>query len=126
MKKLLVILLFPVYGFTQTIPDTCFTTSEMIAISKMVDSLWIADSINNVLINQQVILINMHKQLAELDKQQLKYQTQQIELLNQNIDLYQRRQKQLQPKWYDSNGLWFGSGILTTLLTAFSLVFITK
>lgn len=121
MKKLLVTLLFPVSCFTQTIPDTCFTEQQVIEISMTLDSLWKADSINNVLIHQQENVIKSCRTLIALDSVQIAYQKQQIELLNDNIDLYIKRQKQLQPKWYDSKGLWFGSGLITAILTAFSI-----
>ena len=121
MKKLLVTLLFPLTCFTQTTPDTCFTEQQVIEISMTLDSLWEADSINNVLIEQQAELIKTYKNSIELDNIQIAYQKQQIELLNNNIDLYIKRQQQLQPKWYDSKGLWFGSGLITAILTAFSI-----
>ncbi len=121
MKKLLIALLFPASCFTQTIPDTCFTEQQVIEISMTLDSLWEADSINNVLIEQQENVIKSCRTLIALDSVQIAYQKQQIELLNDNIDLYIKRQRQLQPKWYDSKGLWFGSGLVTAILTAFSI-----
>jgi hypothetical protein len=121
MKKLLVALLFPASCFTQTIPDTCFTEQQVIEISMTLDSLWEADSINNVLIEQQENVIKSCRTLIALDSVQIAYQKQQIELLNDNVDLYIKRQRQLQPKWYDSKGLWFGSGLVTAILTAFSI-----
>jgi hypothetical protein len=121
MKKLLVSLLFPASCFTQTIPDTCFTEQQVIEISMTLDSLWELDSINNVLIEQQEMVIKSCRTLIALDSVQIAYQKQQIELLNDNVDLYIKRQRQLQPKWYDSKGLWFGSGLVTAILTAFSI-----
>jgi len=121
MKKLLVAILFPASCFTQTIPDTCFTEEQIIEISMTLDSLWEADSINNVLIEQQENVIKSCRTMIALDSVQIAYQKQQIELLNDNVDLYIKRQRQLQPKWYDSKGLWFGSGLVTAILTAFSI-----
>ena len=121
MKKLVIALLFPASCFTQTIPDTCFTEQQVIEISMTLDSLWEADSINNVLIEQQENVIKSCRTLIALDSVQIAYQKQQIELLNDNVDLYIKRQRQLQPKWYDSKGLWFGSGLVTAILTAFSI-----
>lgn len=121
MKKLLVALLLPLSCFSQTVPDTCFTEKQIIEIAETLDSLWQADSINNVLIEQQENIIKSYKTLIALDSVQIAYQKQQIELLNNNVDLYIKRQKQLQPKWYDANGLWFGSGLITAILTAFSI-----
>jgi hypothetical protein len=102
-------------------PDTCFTKQQVLDISMTLDSLYQADDINNALIDEQQKMIEMQNNLIKLNSLQLAYQKQQIELLNDNIDLYIKRQKQLQPKWYDSKGLWFGSGIVTVILTAFSL-----
>lgn len=121
MRMLLLILLFPIISFSQKSVDTCFTEQEIIQISTTLDSLWEADSINNVLISQQEDIINTHRELIAFDSLTIKYQQQQIELLNDNIDLYIKRQRQLQPKWWDSKGLWFGSGLITAILTAFSI-----
>jgi hypothetical protein len=121
MKILTLFLLLSTASFTQTIPDTCFTKQQVLDISITLDSLYVADELNNSLIIEQQKMIEMQRNLIKLDSLQLAYQKQQIELLNDNIDLYIKRQKQLQPKWYDSKGLWFGSGLVTAILTAFSI-----
>lgn len=121
MKYILITLLFPIISFSQTIPDTCFTERELIQISTTLDSLWEADSINNVLISQQHDLIKQYRYLTKLDSLQILYQKQQITYLNNNIDLYIQQQQRMQPKWYDSKQLWFSSGIVATILTAFTV-----
>jgi len=126
MNKLLVILLFPVITIAQSIPDTCFTEQQIIQISKTLDSLWEADNINNVLIAQQEDAINTCRKLLALDSLQIEFQKQQIELLNDNVDLYIKRQRQLQPKWWDAKGIWFGSGIVTAIISAFSLSYLVN
>ena len=60
-------------------------------------------------------LIQKYQSIIQLDSLQLTYQKQQVELLQKNINLYVEREKRIQPKWYDSKGLWFGLGIFTTL-----------
>jgi len=115
MKRLLLILLFPVFALTQTIPDTCFTQQEIIDISYTLDSLYAADSINNALIEKFETLTMQHEKLIKLDSLQLRYKDQQIALLQENVEIYIRRERYLKPKWYDSKGLWFGLGIFTTL-----------
>ena len=115
MKRLLLILLFPVFALTQTIPDTCFTQQEIIDISYTLDSLYAADSINLALIEKFETLTTQQASLIKLDSIQLVYKTQQINLLQENINLYIRRERYLKPKWYDSKGLWFAAGIFTTL-----------
>ena len=115
MKRLLIILLFPVFALTQTKLDTCFTQQEIIDISYTLDSLYAADSINNAIIETFKTLTMQQESLIKLDSIQLVYKNQQIKLLQENVDLYIRREQYLKPKWYDSKGLWFGLGIFTTL-----------
>ncbi|NBS61561.1 MAG: hypothetical protein EBT26_05920 [Microbacteriaceae bacterium] len=115
MKRLLIILLFPLFAFTQTIPDTCFTQQEIVDISYTIDSLFALDSINTALIDKYSVLSKQHEELIKLDSMQIQYKNQQIALLQENIELYVRRERYLKPKWYDSKGLWFAAGIFTTL-----------
>jgi hypothetical protein len=115
MKQLLVILLFPIFAFTQTKPDTCFTQQEIVDISYTLDSLFALDSINTALINKYVTLSKQQDELIKLDSLQIRYKDQQIVLLQENVELYIRRERYLKPKWYEAKGLWFGMGIFTTL-----------
>lgn len=117
MKKFIIILLFPIIGFSQkTItPDTCFTQQELGDISFVLDSLWAADDINNKLIDSYDTLLNTQNTLIKLDSIQLQYKDTQIKLLQDNINLYVAREKLLQPKWYDKKGLWYGAGFLSAL-----------
>ena len=117
MKKFIIILLFPIIGFSQktTKPDTCFTQLELADISFVLDSLWAADDINNKLIDSYDTLLNTQNTLIKLDSIQLQYKDTQIKLLQDNINLYVAREKLLQPKWYDKKGLWYGAGFLSAL-----------
>jgi hypothetical protein len=115
MKHLLIILLFPLFVFSQTKPDTCFTQQQIIDISYTLDSLYALDSINTALINKYVTLSKQYENLIKLDSLQLQYKNQQIALLQENVELYIRRERYLKPKWYEAKGLWFGMGIFTTL-----------
>lgn len=126
MKQLIIILLFPFYSLTQTIPDTCFTTQELFDISTTLDSLWQIDSINNKIISQQELIIKKQHGLIYLDSIQIALQQQQVLLLQKNIDLYVEREKHLQPKWYDNKNIWFFSGILTTLGSGIIINQLTK
>tara|TARA_R110000751_G_scaffold27536_3_gene72744 strand:- start:2214 stop:2594 length:381 start_codon:yes stop_codon:yes gene_type:complete len=117
MKQLILILLFPIVGFSQTVVDTCFTEQQIHDISETLDDLYYKDSVNTQLLNQQTAVINKQDELIKLDSMQLVYKQQQIDLLESNIDLYVEQQKKLQPKWYNNKALWFGAGIITTVLT---------
>lgn len=127
MKKLVMLLfMFPILGYTQTIPDTCFTQEELFNISETMDSLCEADSLNNIIISKQHDLIRKYESIIQLDSLQLIYQKQQVELLQKNIDLYVEREKRIQPKWYDNKAIWFGTGIVSTILTAKLIVDVVK
>ena len=115
MKTLLVIILFPIVIFSQSIPDTCFTEQELNDISNTIDSLCQLDAVNNDIITKQKQLIAKQKSIMYLDSVQIVMQKQQVALLQKNIDLYVEREKRLQPKWYDNKNIWFGLGIFTTL-----------
>jgi hypothetical protein len=115
MKHLFIILLFPFYSLTQTISDTCFTTQELFSISTTLDSLLELSQINDKIISQQESIIKKQYSLIYLDSTQIALQHKQVVLLQETIDVYVKREKQLQPKWYDNKNIWFFSGILTTL-----------
>ena len=122
MKKIFIILfIWPMFIFGQ-MPDTCFTSEEIIDISETLDSLYYLDSVNNEIISQQETLISELETIVQLDSIQLLYTNKKVELLNDNINLYIKREKHLRPKWYDNKIIWFGSGILTTLLTGKMIV----
>ena len=116
MKRLLLILLFPISCFAQEVEDTCFTEQQILDISFTLDSLQKVIDIGDDIILEQEFLIEKQSKLIELDSVQLSYKTQQIELLQKNVNLYVEREKRLQPKWYDNKTIWFGAGILTSLL----------
>ncbi len=118
MKKLIIILLFPVLAFSQkgkTTPDTCFTQSELADISFVLDSLWTADDINNELIVKYRSLVKQQDSIATLDSLHIVEQYNEIKLLKSNIELYKEQIKLMQPKWTDKKSLWFGFGFLSAL-----------
>jgi hypothetical protein len=117
--------MIPVFALTQ-VSDTCFTEQEVLDISFILDSLYIADSINNKLINEQLVLIDQQKHLIHLDSLELEYKSKQIDLLNNNIAIYVDREKKLQPKWYDNKMIYFSGGIITAILTSKLIIEVIK
>jgi hypothetical protein len=118
MKKLIIIILFPVFAFAQkgkAKPDTCFTQSELADISFVIDSLWAADDINNELIVKYRGLVKQLDSITTLDSLHIIEQDNEIKLLKSSIDLYKEQIKLMQPKWSDKKGLWFGIGFLSAL-----------
>ena len=97
-----------------------------ITLSFILDSLYIADSINNKLIEEQHVLIDQQKHLIHLDSLELEYKSKQIDLLNKNVAIYVDREKKLQPKWYDNKMIYFSGGIITAILTSKLIVEVVK
>ena len=123
MKKILFIFtLISIFSFAQktkkVTPDTvCFTKEQAADISFVLDSLWMADDINNALITKYKIAIKKQDSLIALDSIELAkldsisiYQKGIISDLEKKIDL-------LQPKWHDKKSVWFGFGFLSALGT---------
>ena len=121
MKKILFIFtLVSIFSFAQktkkVTPDTvCFTKEQAADISFVLDSLWMADDINNALITKYKIAIKKQESLIALDS---------IELAKlDSISIYQKgiisdlekKIKLLQPKWNDKKSVWFGFGFITAL-----------
>ena len=122
MKKIFIILCIWPFVFFGQVPDTCFTSNEIIDISNTLDSLYYLDSINNDIISNQEKLISELEQHIVLDSLELKYTNEQVKFLNETIDLYIEREKYLKSKWYDHKFIWFSAGIVTTLLTGKMIV----
>ena len=121
MKKILLLSLFvATLSYAQktkkVAPDTvCFTKEQAADISFVLDSLWAADDINNVLIASYKRLAKKQDSLIALDSIQIvkqdsiiTYQKNIVTDLEKKIDL-------LQPKWNDKKSVWFGFGFITAL-----------
>lgn len=119
MKILLFICTMFPYIIWSQISDSCFTQQQIQDISFTLDSLYELNDINDSIIAEQYMLISKYVQLVKLDELQLEYKTQQIDFLKKNIELYVDREKYLAPKWYDNKSIWFGSGILTTIVVMY-------
>lgn len=97
--------------------NTCFTKEEILDISFTLDSLTQLDSINKIIITKQQNIIAKLDSVISLDSIQKHYNEERIRLLTNNIDLYIKREKLIEPKWYDNNTIWFVGGIITTAIT---------
>lgn len=121
MKNVLFIFLFiSVLGFTQKTkkqtPDTiCFTKEQAADISFVLDSLWIADDINNALITTYRNAIKKQDSLIELDSIQIAKQDSIITYQKGIVSDLEKKIELLQPKWNDKKSVWFGFGFITAL-----------
>ena len=121
MKNVLFIFLFiSVLGFTQKTkkqtPDTiCFTKEQAADISFVLDSLWMADDINNALITTYRNAIKKQDSLIELDSIQIAKQDSIITYQKGIVSDLEKKIELLQPKWNDKKSVWFGFGFITAL-----------
>lgn len=118
--KLILIILFICIGFVSNsqIPDTCFTSKQVLDISFTLDSIFYIDSINTKLIDTQKSIILDYEHVIKLDSLESEYKDKKIELLQNNINLYVEREKLLKPKWYHHRLIAFGAGMTTVLITS--------
>lgn len=123
--KWLLIILFPVFSFSQEI-DTCFTVAELEDISYTIDSLNYRDSLNEQIISELKEIIKHQEIIINSDSLLLEYSRQQTELLKNNILYLHKQLEYREPKWYNNKTIYFIGGILTTALTSKFIIEVTK
>ena len=123
--KWLLILLFPIFSFSQEI-DTCFTVEELEDISYTIDSLYYRDSLNEQLIIELKEIIKHQDIIINSDSILLEYSKQQNDLLKNNILYLQKQLEYVEPKWYNNKTMYFIGGILTTAITSKFIIEVTK
>lgn len=123
MKNILFIfIIVSTFSYTQktkTIkPDTvCFTKEQAADISFVLDSLWLADDINNALINTYRNAIKKQDSLIKLDSIQILKQDSIITYQKDIVSDLEKKIELMQPKWNDKKSVWFGFGFLSALGT---------
>ena len=123
MKNILFIfIIVSTFSYTQktkTIkPDTvCFTKEQAADISFVLDSLWLADDINNALINTYRNAIKKQDSLIKLDSIQISKQDSIIMYQKGIVSDLEKKIELMQPKWNDKKSVWFGFGFLSALGT---------
>ena len=116
MKKLILILLLltPVWAFTQT---HTFTDKEVVKMDSLFQVYEQNDSLQKIQINLLNTQIKNYKTLHVQDSLQISFMNEKTTLLNQRIDLYMDLTKELQPKWYNKPVIHFFLGA-ATIVTA--------
>ena len=100
MKKLILILLLltPVWAFTQT---HTFTDKEVVEMDSLFQVYEQTDSLQNIEINLLTTQLTNYKILHTQDSLHLSFMNEKTDILNQRIDLYIDLTKELRPKWYN-------------------------
>ena len=116
MKKLILILLLltPVWAFTQT---HTFTEKEVVEMDSLFQVYEQNDSLQKIEINLLNTQLTNYKTLHIQDSLHIAFMGEKTDLLNQRIDLYMDLTKELRPKWYNKPVIHFFLGA-ATIVTA--------
>ena len=116
MKKLILILLLltPIWAFTQT---HTFTEKEVIEMDSLFQAHEQNDSLQKIEINLLNTQIGNYKILHIQDSLHIAFMNEKTDLLNQRIVLYKDLTKELRPKWYNKPVIHFFLGA-ATIVTA--------
>ena len=120
MKNLIIILilLIPVWGFSQT---HTFTEKEVQEMDSLFQVYEYNDSIQKLkisLLNTQLLnYTTLHKQ----DSLHILYLNENVDLLTGRINLYVDLTKELRPKWYNKPAIHFFLGAATIVTSAIVL-----
>ena len=116
MKKLILILLLltPVWAFTQT---HTFTDKEVVEMDSLFQVYEQNDSLQKIEINLLNTQIGNYITLHTQDSLHIAFMGEKTDLLNQRIDLYMDLTKELRPKWYNKPVIHFFLGA-ATIVTA--------
>jgi hypothetical protein len=120
MKKLIIILLLltPVWAFTQT---HTFTDKEVVEMDSLFQVYEQNDSLQKVEISLLNNQLNNYKKLHTQDSLHIAFMGEKTDLLTQRVDLYIDLTNELQPKWYNKPIIHFILGAATITTSAIVL-----
>lgn len=94
----------------------CLTKPEILILANRIQLLQDSSQYKSSIINAQSKLLMTYGERVNLYDQQLQNRQQTIDLVNKQNEELKRQVEGLRPKWYDDNRLWFGAGVLTTVI----------
>ena len=117
MRKLILILMLltPVWAFTQT---HTFTEQEVVKMDSLFQVYEQNDSLQKLEITFLETQLTNYQKLNEQDSIHLMYLNENIVLLNQRIDLYIDLTKELEPKWFKKPSFQFILGAATIVTSS--------
>jgi len=112
---LVLILLTPVWAFTQT---HTFTEDEVVKMDSLFQVYEQTDSINKIEISLLREQLNNYQTLHKQDSIHLMYLDENVMILNQRIKLYVDLTKELEPKWFKKPAVHFLLGVATIVTSS--------
>lgn len=103
-----------VYGQKDSV--VCLSKSEVLILANKIQLLQDSSLYKSSVINAQGKLLTIYEQRALVYEEQVQNRQKTIDLVNKQNEELQKQVEYLRPKWYDDNRLWFGAGVLTTVI----------
>lgn len=94
----------------------CLSKPEILILANKIQLLQDSSKYKSSIISAQDKLIGVYSDRVSLFEQQLMNREQTLDLVNRQNEELKRQVEGLRPKWYDDNRLWFGAGVLTTVI----------
>lgn len=111
-----IMMMFSSVCYSQQDSVLCLTKPEVLILANRIQSLQDSSEYKTSLITAQSRLLSTYGERISLYEQQLQNRQQTIDLVNAQNDQLKKQVEELRPKWYDDNRLWFGAGVLTTVV----------
>jgi len=116
MFCILLMLMISSVAYAQQDSVMCLTKSEILILANKIQLIQDSSAYKTSIITSQSRLIDSYNQRVGLYEQQLKNRQESIDLVNKQNDQLKKQVEELRPKWYDDNRLWFGAGVVTTVI----------
>lgn len=101
-------------------PDSiiCFTKTETLTLANKIRLLQDSLKYKSAVIQSKDALIELYDHRALVFQDQLENRDSTVALYKQQVDVMGKVIEDLKPSWYDNKALWFGSGVVVTIIAA--------
>jgi hypothetical protein len=103
-----------VYGQKDSV--LTLTKPEVIILANRIQLLQDSSQYKSAIISAQSKLIMTYTDRVGVYEKQLQNRQETLDLVNKQNEELKKQVETLRPKWYDDNRLWFGAGVLTTVI----------
>ena len=104
------------YGQKEKDSVMCLSKPEVLILANKLQTLQDSSNHKSLVIEKQNRLITTYGELKLVNEERIKNQKETIDLVNKQNEELKKQVELLRPKWYDDNRLWFGAGVLTTVV----------
>ena len=94
----------------------CLSKSEVLILANKIQLLQDSSLYKSSVMNAQSKLLTTYEQRILVYEEQVQNRQKTIDLVNKQNEELRKQVEYLRPKWYDDNRLWFGAGVLTTVI----------